>query len=183
MPIPRFTTEDTVLLVIDMQDRLLPAIHDHEATTAQVVKLIDGCNALDIPVLVTEQYRKGLGETVPQVSDHFPDDVIIEEKLKFSVYTKAVREHLATLGRKRVIICGIETHVCVLQSALDLAQAGYITGVTTDAVSSRRPTDRDTALTRMEQAGVIPLTVEMVLLELVFEAGTDEFKSILPIIK
>lgn len=183
MAIPRFKLEDAALLVIDVQERLLPAIDEHDRVERQVGRLIDGANVLGLPILVTEQYRKGLGVTVPSIAKKLTSAVCNHEKLKFSACIEPVRQQLAELGRHSVIVCGIEAHVCVLQTCLDFAQKGYVVGVAEDAVGSRHEPDRAAALARMRQAGVIPTTVESVLLELVHEAGTERFKAMLPVIK
>ena len=166
-----------------MQERLLPAMHDAETLTTQAGRLIDGANALGLPVLVTEQYRKGLGATVQPIADRLAKAVCNHEKLKFSACIEPVRDELARRGVRAVIVAGIEAHVCVLQTCLDLADAGLIAAVAVDAIASRRPADRDAAIARMTQAGVVPTTVESALLELVHEAGTERFKAVLPIIK
>lgn len=183
MAIPRLKLERTAVLVVDVQERLVPAMFDAEAMVAAVGRLLDGANALGVPVLVTEQYRKGLGETVPELNAKLSDAVCREEKLKFSACIEPVRECLTRLGVQAVVVAGIEAHVCVMQTCLELADVGFITAVATDAISSRRPADRDAAVSRMTQAGVLPVTVESALLELVHEAGTERFKAVLPIIK
>ena len=149
----------------------------------QCGKLIDGAKALGLPVLATEQYPTGLGPTVGPIRERLEDDVPIVEKLKFSAFVEDIREQLAELGRRTVLLCGIEAHVCVLQTALDLAAAGYVTAVAGDAIGSRRPVDGDLALRRLTEPEIVPVSVEMALLELAHEAGTDRFKAVLPIIK
>ncbi len=183
MAISRLNLDDTALLVVDLQERLLPVIHDHERVVEQCGKLIDGAKALGLPVLATEQYPKGLGPTVEAIRERLEDVACIEEKLKFSAFVGGIRRRLAELGRRTVLLCGIEAHVCVLQTALDLAAAGYVTAVAGDAIGSRRAVDYDLAVQRLTQAEIVPVSVEMALLELVHEAGTDRFKAVLPIIK
>ncbi len=183
MPIPRLHLAETALLVVDMQEKLLPAMHDPQGVTSQVGRLIDGFNALELPILVTEQYRNGLGETVPELAEKLKNAVCCEEKLKFSACIEPIRDHLTRLQVRSVVVCGIEAHVCVLQTCLELMNGGYVTAVAADAVSSRREFDQTTAISRLTQAGVIPTTVESVLLELVHEAGTEAFGAVLPIIK
>ncbi len=183
MAIPRFHIDSTALLVVDVQEKLLPAMHDPDQVVRQVGRLIDGANVLGVPVLVTEQYRKGLGVTVPELSERLSGAICNHEKLKFSACIEPVRDELTARGIRGVIVCGIEAHVCVMQTCLDLAELGYVVGITVDATNSRRPADRDAAVDRVTQAGVVATTVESVLLELVHEAGTDRFKAILPIIK
>lgn len=183
MAIARLTTEDTVLLVVDFQEKLLPIIQDHPAITAQAAGLIGGCGVLDVPVVLTEQYPKGLGPTVTPIRQALAGDIEPVEKLKFSACVAEVRQRLAAMGRRTVLICGIETHVCVMQTALDLATEGYMVAVAVDAIGSRRRLDHDLAVGRMAQSGIVLASVEMALMEMVREAGTERFKSLLPVIK
>ncbi|MBI1335898.1 MAG: isochorismatase family protein [Phycisphaera sp.] len=183
MPIPRLNPDSCALLVVDMQEKLLPAMHEPDRVLQRVGVLVDGFRVLNKPIIVTEQYPRGLGRTVPQLRDRLPQGTLPGEKLKFSACIEPVRKQLSDKMVRSVVVCGIEAHVCVLQTCLDLANLGFVVFVAHDAVSSRKAIDRDTALRRLEQAGVVPTTAESVLLELVHEAGTDAFKSVLPIIK
>lgn len=183
MAIPRLELDDTALLVVDVQERLLPAMHNAADVERQVARMIDGANVLEVPILVTEQYRKGLGLTVPALADRLASAVCVEEKLKFSACVEPV---LATLKRRAirsVVVVGIEAHVCVMQTCLDLMESGYVVAVAVDAIGSRRALDQRTAVERLIRSGILPTTVESVLLELVREAGTARFKAILPVIK
>lgn len=183
MPVPRLRIDQTALLVIDMQERLVPAMHDSNSVISQVERLIDGANALSVPILVTEQYRKGLGTTIAPLAKKLENAVCCEEKLKFSACIEPIRRHLIENQIRTVLVCGIEAHVCVSQTCLDLLEAGYVMAVAVDAVSSRREADQHVAISRLTQAGVLPVTVESALLELVHEAGTEAFRSVLPLIK
>ena len=182
MPAPRLKPDRTALLVVDMQERLLPHIHEHSARTEAVDRLVRGFEALEAPVLVTEQYPEGLGATeVPALADH--DEITAHPKTRFSAVIKPITDALVDRGISGVVVCGIETHVCVAQTCLDLLDGGWITAVATDAVGSRRPADHESGLARVQQAGVIPVTVEAALLELVGDADSDGFKAILPLIR
>lgn len=183
MAIPRLDIDHTVLLVVDFQERLLPTIDGHERVAQRAGVLISGCRVLGVPAVVTEQYPAGLGHTVPAIHDALSGCVKPVEKLKFSACVAEVRERLAAMGRRTVLLCGIETHVCVMQTALDLAAEGYVVAVTSDATGSRRPDDHEAGLIRMRQAGILQVSTEMALMELTREAGTERFKSLLPIIK
>lgn len=183
MAICRLKLDDVVLLVIDFQERLLPHIHHHQAIAPRAAMLIAACRQLEVPVLVTEQYRKGLGPTVPMIAEALGEAAEPIEKLKFSAAVEPVRQALAGAGRRTVLLCGIESHVCVLQTALDLAAVGYVTAVASDAIGSQRPLDHDTAIARMTQAGIVPVTAEMAILEMVHEAGTERFNSIRGLLK
>ena len=179
----RLKAESTALVVVDVQEKLVPAIAEADVVVQQIGQLIDGAKVLQIPILVTEQYRKGLGRTVPQLAKRLDHAVCNVEKLKFSACIEPIRSALSDLGARTVLVCGIEAHVCVLQSCLDLLEAGYVVAVAVDAVGSRRRLDRDMAIQRLEQAGVVPTTVESGLLEMIHAAGTEPFKAILPLIR
>ena len=183
MAIPRLRTGSTALLVVDIQERLVPVMRDPQRLVAQAGRLIDGFQVLGLPVLATEQYRKWLGDTLPEIARRLEGAACREEKLKFSACIEPVRAHLIDRQVRSVIVCGIEAHVCVLQSCLDLLEAGYITAIAVDAISSRRQEDQDAALERLKSAGTIITTVESALFELMHEAGTDLFRKMLPLVK
>lgn len=181
--IPRLDVKHTALLVVDVQEKLLPLIHEHERVLDQTVKLVDGALALGLPVIATEQYPKGLGATVPSLAGRLEQAKGVYEKVLFSALIEPVRQDLDALQARSVLVCGIEAHICILQTCLDLARAGFVPFVVADAVSSRRLEDKAVAMQRLTQADVIPTTVESALLELVHEAGTPQFKAILPLIR
>jgi nicotinamidase-related amidase len=183
MAVPRLDVKHTALMVVDVQEKLLPHMHDSAGVLAQTGRLLDGANLLKLPVLVTEQYRKGLGVTVPELAPRIAQARGIYEKLTFSALIEPVRQALDEVQARTVLVCGIETHVCVLQTCLDLAKEGFIPFIVTDAVSSRRPSDHTAAIQRLIQAQVVPTTVESALLEMVHDAGSSTFKAMLPIIK
>ncbi|MCL2492733.1 MAG: hydrolase [Clostridiales bacterium] len=182
--VKRLKKEKTVLVVVDMQERLIPAMREGKRAAAQAAKLIRGCEALGIPVLTTQQYTKGLGETVPEVKEAYAAFSHIE-KSAFSVMGEpAFVSALEKNGRKSVIICGVETHVCVLQSSLDMLAAGYDVFLATDAVSSRKEMDEKPGKKRLVQAGVVPTSVESALFELLDnDSKSDTFKTISKLIK
>lgn len=183
MPIARIIREQTVLLVVDMQQKLLPLIDQRERATEQAAKLIRGCEALDVPIIVTEQYPAGLGPTVDAVASVLPPEVPKFTKVKFSACVEAVRSYLSGLNRSTVLICGIESHICVMQTVLDVMGMGLVAAVAGDAIGSRRALDHELAMRRISEVGALTVSVEMALMEMVREAGTDRFKSILPIIR
>jgi len=177
------TTDSTALLVIDIQERLFPVMHDKEKLLRNVVKLIKGMQVLEIPILLTEQYPKGLGPTLPEIKELLPDVQPIE-KVSFNccdeeVFCKA----LDTLKRKQVLIAGIEAHICVYQTAMALFRAGYEVQVVGDGVASRESENKLVALFKMGAAGVSPTTTEMALFELLKVAKGDKFKQISNIVK
>ncbi len=171
------------LIVVDIQERLLPAMFEKERVTRNAARLAKGAAILGIPVFATEQYRKGLGPTVPEVAgaiSHF--DPI--EKLAFSAC--GAPAFMAALKAGQVssaLLCGIEAHVCVTQTCLDLLEEGMGVFVAADAVSSRVPEDWRLGLDRMRQAGAVIVSTEMALFEWLRQAGTEEFRQILGLVK
>jgi nicotinamidase-related amidase len=179
----RLKKEDAILVMIDFQERLMPAMKDQEDLEESVCKLVNGIRTLDVPVLVTQQYTKGLGPTVPDIAEALGEFSPIE-KTDFSATGElSFLEALNETGKTSVILCGIETHVCVAQTALTLLELGYDVFLVEDAVSSRDKTDKKTAINRMVQAGAKPVTVEAVLFELLGTAKATEFKEISRIVK
>ncbi len=179
----RITKDKSVLLVIDIQERLFPFIHENDRLVRNVPILIEGMKILGVPILATEQYVKGLGTTIPSVLGAL-GDIHRTEKMSFSCCDEPrFMENLAVLGREQVIITGIETHVCVLQTVLDLKANGYQPVVVEDCVSSRKPGDKQTALVRMRQEGALVTSYESVLFELLRYSGTDPFRAISKLVK
>lgn len=174
--------DSTVLLVIDFQDRLLPAIHEADACVAVACRMIEAAKIMGMPLLCTEQYPAGLGRTCAAVRESLGEAPILE-KIRFSGCVEAVVDRLRQLNRPNVIVVGIEAHVCVLQTVLDLLRLGFTTFVCADGVSSRRPLDRDVAVERMRQAGAVVTTTESTIFELLGEAGTETFRKVLKIVK
>jgi nicotinamidase-related amidase len=148
-------------------------------------KVIRAAAVLGVPVITTEQYVKGLGPTVPAIREAYADGAFRPlEKLSFSCCgAEAIAEAVRTAARSSVLVVGIEAHVCVQQTVLDLLALGYSPFVCADAIGSRRDFDRDTAIERMRQAGAVITTTESAIFELLGRAGTDQFKRILPIVK
>ena len=173
------------LLVVDLQVKLLPSIQDQEQTLAMSRQLIRTAGIFDLPVTVTQQYTKGLGETDPLINDALNDVTHTRfEKLTFCCSAdEKVREHLAALDRRQVIVCGIVAHVCIQQTVLDLLRRGWDPFVCADAVASRHEFDYDLALLRMQQAGAIITTTESLLFELAHASDAPEFKRVLELVK
>jgi len=171
------------LIIVDVQERFAPVINDMDAIVGNIVKLVRGCKILDIPVFYTEQYPKGLGKTVKEIVQYLPDIEPVE-KLRFSICCEnALMKPLKAKAVRQIILVGIETHVCMLQSALDFTEAGFQVHVVKDATGSRKNINRDTALQRMVQQGITVTTTESALFELTEFAGTDEFKQIATLVK
>jgi nicotinamidase-related amidase len=166
------------LIVVDIQERLLPAIHEKDRVVQNSVRLIQAAGILKVPVFATEQYRKGLGATVPEVAAAIAGFSPLE-KLAFSACGAAgFIEALQARQIADAILCGIEAHVCVAQTGLDLLDAGFRVFVVADAVSSRTPENHRLGLDRLRGAGAVIVSTEMVLFELLERAGTEEFKKI-----
>lgn len=171
------------LVLIDIQERLFPAIFEKERVVQNTVRLIQGAAILGIPTLVTEQYPKGLGATVPDVARAFPEFAPIE-KVNFSCCgAPRFLEELQSRGLKDLVLCGIEAHVCVCQTCLDLLDHGLRPFVVADAISSRTPENHRWGVERMRGAGATLVSTEMVLFELLERAATDEFRQILSLVR
>jgi nicotinamidase-related amidase len=172
----QMSAADTGLLVIDVQEKLLPRILGAGTLERNVGFLIDAARALSMPVQCTEQYPRGLGSTVPDLARRLPQR---PDKVAFSsCAVPAVVETFRRQARPKVVLCGIETHVCVLHTALDLLALDFRVWVVVDAVGSRYRIDHDVALRRLEQAGAILTTTETCLFEWVGGAGHPQFKAI-----
>ncbi|HEY8867521.1 MAG TPA: isochorismatase family protein [Solirubrobacteraceae bacterium] len=169
----------TTLVVVDVQEAFRTAVGEFDAVARGAAVLVQGARALDVPVIATEQYPKGLGATVPEVGEHL-DGVEPLSKTAFS----ACRAKGFHLGRRdQALVCGIEAHVCVSQTAHDLLERGVQVHVAADAVTSRTAANRRLGLRKMEDSGAILTSVETALFELLGEAGTPEFKTIQTLIK
>lgn len=179
----RILRENTVGLVIDIQERLVPVMEENELLVENCRKLIEGLQILGLPLLVTQQYTKGLGETIEEIKSVIPNFEYIEKK-DFSCLDEPVfAEKLALTGAQNVIICGIESHVCVLQTAIDLKAAGYAPVVVFDCVSSRSFDNVDLAAERFRYEGIMMTSFESVLFELTRSAGAPGFKEISKLVK
>ncbi len=167
---------DTGLLVIDVQTKLMDKMAERDSVVANIARLVEGAKILGIPVQATEQYPKGIGPTVPELIDRLPNR---PEKLTFSCCgLPEVAEQFRSRGVHKILLAGIEAHVCVQQTALDLLAQGFRVYVAADAVASRKDLDRDLGLRRVERAGAVLTTTESALFEWTERAGTPEFKLI-----
>jgi len=179
----RIPVDDVSALIIDVQDRLFPAIADHEKLEKKLLQLIQGMKILEIPLFVTEQYVKGLGPTIPSVAAQLGDIERIEKSSFSCVDEPRYILNLASSGKEYVIVAGIESHVCVLQTVIDLIDNGYHPVVVEDCVSSRSLNDKQIAIARMRQEGAIIATCESILFELLRCSGTEKFKAISRLVK
>ncbi|MDD5711975.1 MAG: hydrolase [Smithellaceae bacterium] len=177
------TAEETILVVVDVQGKLAQVMDDKASLFDNTRRLVQGVHALEIPIIVTEQIPEKLGPTIPEIAAVLPGIRSIS-KASFSCYGEpAFRKALADLKRRSILIAGIETHVCVYQTVLDLLDAGYKVQVVADAVSSRSARHREIGLEKMREAGAPSTSVEMVLFELLRSADHPQAKKIFGIVK
>ncbi len=171
-----------VLVVVDMQVKLLPAIHEQDRVLRECRRLVEGAKLLDVPVLWTEQNPRGLGPTDPSLAAALPREALA--KMTFSCLGDAgFRRRLADLSRRQVILCGIEAHVCVAQTALDLLKQGHAVHVAADATSSRTAGNRQIGLDRVRSAGGVITSVEMALFEMLGGAENAAFRQVLALVR
>lgn len=176
--------DKAALVIVDIQEAFRHVIPDFTEVAAKVLTAIWGFQALGLPVLITEQYPKGLGRTAEEILFALPDDFEIFEKTTFSSCgAGAFTSRLDDLGVSQVVICGFETHVCVGQTAHELIDRGFQAHLLTDCVRSRFENDRLAGLSKMQNSGVITSSVEMALFELMRDAKHDKFKEIQALIK
>jgi nicotinamidase-related amidase len=181
--IMRITKEKTTGLVIDIQERLFPVMWGKEKFLKNCQILIQGLNELGVPIIVTQQYSKGLGETVDGIKSVLPEFKSIEKREFSCCDEPSVNLNLAELQTKNVIICGIESHVCVLQTSIDLKEAGLNPVVVMDCVSSRTPESIELAKERFRFEGIIMTSVESILFELTRSSAAPEFRAISKLVK
>lgn len=179
----RILREQTACLVIDIQERLVPVMYEKEALIKSSEILIQGLQALGIPMHITQQYTKGLGHTVPEISSLVNDFSFIEKRDFSCCGEPEVMMQLNMTGAKNIIVCGIESHVCVLQTVLDLKENGFNPVVVTDSISSRTPFSIETAKERFRFEGVMMTSVESLLFELTRSSAAPEFKIISKLVK
>ncbi len=170
--------ETSCLLVVDLQERLLPAIHQVDQVIVTSTWLIGIAQRLGVPVLASEQYPRGLGHTVAAIRDLLPADAFMEKTHFSCAAEQNGMRRIDGLGRNQIVLIGVEAHVCVLQTALELRAVGKEVYLVADGVSSRAPRDVELALARMRAEGVRIVSREMVAFEWLRQAGTDVFRAI-----
>ncbi|MDO5707529.1 MAG: isochorismatase family protein [Andreesenia angusta] len=175
--------EEVLLLIIDIQGRLLPAMKHREDVVKNTNILINSANILEIPMIVTEQYPEGLGNTVEEIKENFNYNTIVLEKMNFSAYCDDIKEAIINKQKKKIIISGIESHICVFQTARDLLRDGYEVYIALDAISSRSEVNYNNSLDLFKDMGAIVMNTEAILFNILQTAGTEEFKKISKIIK
>lgn len=182
----RLDRKNSLLVIIDVQEKLAAVIHEQEAMQKNIDRLIRGCHVLGVPALVTEQYPKGLGPTSRFLQTSLSETYGLRAIQKMCFSAGGSNEFMSAIrssGRRQVLICGIETHVCVYQTVKDLLDAKFEITLITDAVSSRTASNRDVAIRRMERDGAKLSSTEMALFEMTVNAGTEEFKAISRLVK
>ena len=177
------TADNTVLLVVDIQGKLATLMHEKDRLYAAAAKILRGAKVLDLPIIVTEQNPAGLGSTVAELAEDIEGATVIS-KFAFSCCGEpAFTNAIAATGRKQVLLCGIETHICVYQTAVGLLDAGYVVHILADAASSRTALNRQVGLDKMIAAGAQITSVETALFEILQVAEGEKFKQILRIVK
>lgn len=176
------TQEEATLMLVDIQERLVPAMAYGEEAIQKTNILITVANKLHIPIIATEQYPRGLGKTVSPISDNF-EGVSVYEKTTFSGFTEEVAASLKRLAKRKIMITGMETHICVLQTVRALLANGYQVFVVRDAVCSRTKENYENGLMQMSVMGAVVTNTETVVFDLIKEAGTPLFKDLSKLIK
>lgn len=175
--------EDSLLLIIDVQEAMVKVVERMKPTVDRVNQLIESARILDVPIVVTEQYRKGLGTTVAQVKIDLDANPAFHKEHFSACLEDGFLETVRGFGRRRIVVAGMETHVCVLQTALDLIASGYQVHLVRNAVTSRFKEDWETAVELLRDAGAVITTAEIVIFQWARRANTERFRRLLPIVK
>lgn len=177
------TPGDSLLLIIDIQQAMLKVMDSWETIARKVGQLTQAARILEIPILLTEQYKKGLGETIPEVLQGIESPVVLHKEHFSACLEPDFLPAVRSFQRKKIVVAGMETHVCVLQTALDLIHSGYQVHLAADAVASRTTENRDIAIDILRQAGAVISSVEIIIFQWACRANTDNFRRILPVVK
>lgn len=173
----------SALIIVDMQELLMKEVVNNKEITTNTLKIIEAAKILGLPILLTEHVSRVFGSTLSEIKSQLSNYAPME-KIIFSCFgVDDFKRRLAETGKKQIIIVGIETHICVAQTALDAVSEGYDVHVVYDAVSARSSQDHQIGLNKMQIGGVIPCSTEIAIFDLLERAGTDEFRAILPLIK
>jgi nicotinamidase-related amidase len=179
----RLSRERAALAVIDMQEAFRTVIPDFAETATRIGKAVQGAKLLEVPVVVTEQYPRGLKHTAAEILPHLPADLPIEKLCFSSCGADEFVARLKASNLSQVLVCGIEAHICVAQTSLDLLAEGYQVFLLLDCITSRVPQSKEIALRRLVQAGAVPANLEMALFELMKTAASPQFKAVQDLIK
>lgn len=179
----RILKDKTIAIIVDVQERLFPVIDNNEKLSENLEILVQGLKELEIPIIVTEQYKKGLGETIESIKTLLPD-ATYTDKVAFSCCDEpSFISEIEKNDYKYVVLAGVEAHICLLQTAIDLKERGYQPVVIEDCIASRDPENKRIAITRMVQEGVLISSSESILFELCRYAGNDTFRAISKLVK
>lgn len=182
--ISKLSREQAALAIIDMQEAFRPVIPDFGEVASRIAKAVEGARLLEVPVIVTEQYPRGLKHTAAEIIPHLPGDSKTIEKICFSSCgVDDFQSQLISRNIKQVIICGIEAHICVAQTVLDLLSQGLEVHLLVDCITSRKRESKDVALARLTQAGAVLSNLEMALFEMMRTADSPQFKAVQGLIK
>ena len=179
----RILPEETQCMLIDLQERLLPAMTGAEACEERAVLLANGLRTLEVPMLITQQYTKGLGMSVPSIYEAAGMQEYCDKRTFSCAQDDAILKEVCGRNRKNVLVCGVEAHVCVLQTCIDLKAMGFQPILVTDAIASRKESDKQIALQRAVQEGILLTTAESVLFELTVDSRHPKFKQISALVK
>lgn len=179
----RLEKEDTVLMIIDLQEKLMAAMSEKTKVYRNTGMLIDAAEKFQLPIVLTEQYPRGLGATVEEIKGKLPDNHHRLEKTRFSAMTPEMLDLLKKIGFKTILITGSETHVCVFQTTRDLVEQGFNVHVVRDAVCSRFKENFQNGLSLMQEAGAVITNTETVLFDLLSDASSPEFRGISALVK
>jgi nicotinamidase-related amidase len=183
LKIQRLDRAATALLVVDIQERLLPQIFEKERLVRESARIIQGAAILKIPIFITEQYKKGLGLTVAEISSLIKEFAPIEKETFSACGAEGLVEKFKSRNIRDILLCGMESHICILNTCLDLLAENFNVFVIADAISARNPDNTRLALERMRDSGAVVASTEMALFELLERAATDEFKEILKLVR
>ena len=177
------TRDNTAFVVIDLQEKLMPAMSNEAKLEEKTVKLIKGMKVFDIPTVVTQQYTKGLGATIPSVTEALGSFEHVEKNTFGCVANEEFAAKIKGFDKKNIVVCGIEAHICVQQTVLQLMEAGYNVYLAVDCVSSRSEEDKLWSITRMGEAGAVITTYESILYEILRDSKAEGFKAVSAIVK
>lgn len=178
-----FTKDHSAVLLVDYQERFVPVLSENDETVKNIKLLLSGANIYKIPIIVSEQVPEKLGKTISDFKEHLGNAKFFSKKAMSCCGESGFLEELKSKNIKKVAVCGIEAHVCVLQTSLDLIHNGFQVHLVTDAISCRLPQNKPIAIDKIKSAGAIISSVETILFEMAYEAGSDEFKRLQQLFK
>ncbi len=177
------SSSEAVLFIIDVQEAFRKVLVDFDSLCKNIAIMAQAAKIIDIPVVITEQYPRGLGATVPEIAEHVGKHEYFDKSCFSALALDSLLDWLRKSGRTQVILSGIEAHVCVSQTAHDLLHNGYQVHLITDAIQSRIPSNKEVGLSKMIGSGAVPSSVEAALFEMLMESGTDAFKAVQKLVK